>query len=159
MGEDVGREDSASRSLPGSDAQERCRPAEHSGGKPKIYAFSNGGSPGWYYAVALAEDGHVLGDHLCSHEGYIPGDLGVTPGSRPDRHEGQYSKHYPDGYEMEFVPHAQIAGHAGLQAAIAANAALPDEAPASSEAPPLSPSEASAGNLPPDAPISLTKEA
>ncbi len=75
--------------------------------KPKIFAFSNivGGGDG--EALAMAADGTVLGGHWCSHEGFVSHDLGVTPGSRPDRH-ADYAKHYPDGYEMEFVRAADI---------------------------------------------------
>ena len=88
--------------------------------KPKIFAFSNvvGGGDG--QALAIAEDGTVLGEHWCSHEGYVSHDLGVTPGSRPDRHE-TYAKHYPDGYEMEFVRSRDIDGHEGLRKAFELN--------------------------------------
>lgn len=71
--------------------------------KPKIYCFSNVQGGGDGIAYAMAEDGTVLGSHWCSHEAYVPGDLGVDEGSRPDRHKG-YAEHYPSGYEMEFVP-------------------------------------------------------
>lgn len=89
---------------------------------PKIYAFSNVAGGGDGSALAMAEDGTVLGEHWCSHEGYVPGDLGVTPGSRLDRHV-DYKAHYSDGYEMEFVPATDIDDHAGLQAAFLLNAA------------------------------------
>lgn len=87
---------------------------------PKIFVFSNvkGGGDGPCYA--MAEDGHVLGSHYCSHEGFASRDLGVTPGSRPDRHE-DYKKHYPDGYEMEFVPASAIDRHVALQKAFELN--------------------------------------
>lgn len=42
--------------------------------KPKIYVFSGGGSPGFKCCYALAEDGEVLGTHICSSEDYAPGD-------------------------------------------------------------------------------------
>ena len=87
---------------------------------PVIYGFNNGGSPGWLHAVAIAQDGHCLGGHTCSHEGYMPADLGIIAGSRPDRHEESYRKHYPDGYRMDFVPF----DHEGLKKAIENNAAL-----------------------------------
>jgi hypothetical protein len=77
---------------------------------PVIYGFNNGGSPGWYSAVLLAEDGTGLGGHLCSHEGYMEGDLGILEGTRPDRHEG-FRKHYPDGYRMEFIASEDLEGH------------------------------------------------
>lgn len=88
---------------------------------PKIYCFSavNGGGEGPAYA--MAEDGTVLGSHWCSYEGFVPNDLGVREGARLDRHE-HYAKHYPDGYEMEFVRAADIDNHAGLKEAFRLNA-------------------------------------
>lgn len=79
----------------------------------KIYAFSNvvGGGDGAAYA--MADDGTVLGSHWCSHECYVPYDLGVKEGARPDRHE-TYREHFPNGYEMEFVRAADIKTHPGL---------------------------------------------
>ena len=91
---------------------------------PTIYGFNNGGQPGFMDAVLIAESGHCLGGHCCSHEFYMPGDLGVTDGHRPDRHEG-FRKHYPDGYRMEFVSYKDAGSHEGLQAAFKKNAALP----------------------------------
>ena len=89
--------------------------------KPKIYVFSNvvGGGDGICYA--MAEDGTVLGSHWCSHERFAPGDLGVTEGARKDRHE-TYAKHYPDGYEMEFVSSRELAEHEDLAEAFKRNA-------------------------------------
>lgn len=86
----------------------------------KIYAFSNvvGGGDG--IAYAMGDDGTVLGSHWCSNEGYVPHDLGVREGSRPDRHEN-YRKHFPDGYEMEFVPAAEVKTHPGLVEAFRLN--------------------------------------
>lgn len=86
--------------------------------KPKIYCFSNVVGGGEGEAIAIAEDGAVLGSHWCSHECYVSGDLGVEEGSRPDRHE-TYAKHYPDGYEMEFVASKDVEKHEGLRQAIA----------------------------------------
>ncbi len=90
---------------------------------PVIYGFNNGGSPGWYSGCILAEDGTGLGGHVCSHEAYMPNDLGILEGSRDDRHEG-FRAHYPDGYRMEFIPGAEVRGHSGLDAAYAKNQAL-----------------------------------
>jgi hypothetical protein len=95
--------------------------------KPKIYAFSNVRGGGDGIAYAMAEDGTVLGSHWCSHERYVPHDLGVTEGSRPDRHE-TYAAHYPDGYEMEFIRSSEVATHAGLDAAWKANQAMGEAA-------------------------------
>jgi len=93
----------------------------------KIFVFSNvqGGGDGICYA--MAEDGTVLGSHWCSNEYFASGDLGVTPGSRPDRHV-DYAKHYPDGYEMEFIPADEVKAHAGLTAAFALNKQQADAA-------------------------------
>jgi hypothetical protein len=88
---------------------------------PVIYGFNNGGSDGWYTALAMAQDGTVLGSHICSNEGYMPHDLGVLDGSRPDRHETDYQPHYPDGYRMEFVPGSEVREHEGLMAAYKLN--------------------------------------
>lgn len=85
---------------------------------PVIIGFNNGGSPQWFSAVAIAEDGTFLGGHCCSHEGYMEGDLGILEGTSPDRHEKDYKKHYPDGYRMEFVPYELVDHHAKLKAAI-----------------------------------------
>jgi hypothetical protein len=93
----------------------------------KIFVFSNVRGGGDGPALALADDGTCLGSHWCSHEGYAPHDLGVIEGTRPDRHE-TYKKHFPNGYEMEFVPSAKYKGHEGLQKAIALNKIQGEEA-------------------------------
>lgn len=71
---------------------------------PFILGWNNGGSPGLLIACLLSEDGEALGSHCCSDEGYMPHDLGVLEGSRPDRHE-HFKAHYPGGYRMDFVRH------------------------------------------------------
>lgn len=94
---------------------------------PIIYGFNNGGSPGWYSAVLLAEDGKQLGGHICSHEGYMLHDLGILEGTRPDRHE-TFREHYPDGYRMEFIPLKDVRSHPGLETAYQKNQARATEA-------------------------------
>lgn len=90
---------------------------------PIIYGFHNGGSDHFLHAQLFAEDGTALGGHLCSDEGYMPADLGVLEGTRPDRHE-TFREHYPDGYRMEFVGLAEMkAGHPGVMAAYEKNQA------------------------------------
>lgn len=84
---------------------------------PIIYGFNNGGSRGWWNGALLAEDGTALGGHVCSHEGYMRHDLGILEGSRPDRHEGGFQKHYPDGYRMAFVGLEHAGKHEGIEAA------------------------------------------
>lgn len=95
---------------------------------PVIYGFNNGGSTGWLAAVLLAEDGTYLGGHCCSDEGYMPHDLGILEGTRPDRHEA-FRAHYPDGYRMAFVGHADVLQHPGLVAAIKRAEASKDPTP------------------------------
>lgn len=69
---------------------------------PIILGFNNGGSPGWYIAQLVCEDGTGIGSHVCSDEYFMYGDLGILDGSRPDRHE-TFRDHYPDGYRMLFM--------------------------------------------------------
>jgi hypothetical protein len=87
---------------------------------PVIYGFNNGGPRGLLHAVLMAQDGTPLGGHACSDEGYMRHDLGISAGSRPDRHE-TFKTHYPDGYRMDFVPYGLVKEHAGLKAAFEAN--------------------------------------
>lgn len=85
---------------------------------PFIYGFNNGGPRGFLQGVIMAESGHVLGGHCCSHEGYMLADLGMLEDTRPDRHEESFRIHYPDGYRMTFVSSDQVLTHPGLLAAI-----------------------------------------
>lgn len=94
---------------------------------PVIYGFNNGGSPGWFSGCLLAEDGTGLGGHICSSEGYMPHDLGVLDGSRPDRHE-TFRAHYPDGYRMDFVSYADADKHEALGRAFQRNQEKADAA-------------------------------
>lgn len=93
---------------------------------PVIYGFNNGGSSGWYSAVLIAEDGTCLGGHICSSEGYMPHDLGILEGTRPDRHE-TFKKHYPDGYRMVFVKSSDIKEHTKLNKAFKLNSKQEEE--------------------------------
>lgn len=90
---------------------------------PVIYGFNNGGSPGWWSACLIAEDGTGLGGHCCSHEGYMRSDLGVLEGARPDRHE-HFRAHYPDGYRMDFVSYDDVRDHEALKLAFERNKAI-----------------------------------
>lgn len=84
---------------------------------PVIYGFNNGGSNGWLEGVLMSQDGVYLGGHICSNEGYMPRDLGILEGSRPDRHE-DFRMHYPGGYRMEFVENHKICCNDGLKSAL-----------------------------------------
>jgi hypothetical protein len=85
---------------------------------PVIYGFNNGGGDNWYEALLITEDGHWIGSHLCSHEGYMPNDLGILTGSRSDRHV-TFAAYYPDGYRMEFVGYDEFKTHERIKAACA----------------------------------------
>lgn len=87
---------------------------------PVIYGFNNGGRPEWYSAVLISEDGYYLGGHICSSEAYMPADLGILEGTRPDRHE-TFKEHYPDGYRMEFVSFNDVRSHEKLNIAFKKN--------------------------------------
>lgn len=93
---------------------------------PFIIGFNNGGSAGFLSAVAIAEDGKVLGGHMCSTEGYMKHDLGILEGTRNDRHEESYKVHYPNGYRMDFVSHADVKSDKRLQRAFELNNAAED---------------------------------
>jgi hypothetical protein len=67
--------------------------------KGVIYAFCNGGSGDWWNMLALAEDGHCLAGHVCSHPSYGRGDMGVTGDWKHDL----YAKHYPQGFEVVWI--------------------------------------------------------
>ncbi len=67
--------------------------------KPTIYAFCNGGEPGWLNMAALSEDGVFLAGHVCSSTVYGPHDMGVTG----DWKHEIYRKYYPDGFEVVWV--------------------------------------------------------
>lgn len=96
---------------------------------PRIMAFNNTkGRSDWNSCLAMAEDGHVLGSHFCSHEGYAPHDLGVLEGTRDDRHKESYQVHYPDGYVMEFVRGENVESHAKLMEAFERNKRLGEAA-------------------------------
>jgi hypothetical protein len=87
---------------------------------PKIYCFSNAADGGVGVAYAMAEDGNVLGSRYCSNQHYVPQDLGMLYGLHEDR-KAAYRKHYPEGYEMEFVPSAEVLKHPGLMEAFRLN--------------------------------------
>lgn len=86
--------------------------------KKKIYGFNNGGARSFLQAVALGEDGSFLASHLCSSEGFMLHDLGVTS----DWKHEIYNKHFGEGnWEIEFVPSGGIDSHEGLQKALQLN--------------------------------------
>lgn len=68
---------------------------------PKIfvYCYPGGVREGDVIGYALAEDGHCLASHLSSNKNFSKHDMGTTSDWKHDL----YSKHYPDGFELEWV--------------------------------------------------------
>jgi len=100
---------------------------------PVIFGFNNGGSTGWLEAVAIAEDGVALGNHICSSEFYMPSDLGLLDETRPDR-EQAYKEHYPHGFRCEFVSYDDVHNTPKLVEAFRLNKLLPRDEPEGTEA-------------------------
>lgn len=82
--------------------------------KKKIYAFNNGGRPGFYEAVAVGEDGLCLASHICSDERWMLHDMGVTSDWKHDT----YDAWAPEGWEIEFIPSEELDTHEDLKKAI-----------------------------------------
>ena len=76
--------------------------------------------PGFMPCFALAEDGTCLGSHMCSTEEFARKDLGDL-NHTPDDRANDYAAHYPDGYQLEFVPASLVETHPGLQRALQEN--------------------------------------
>lgn len=94
----------------------------------KIYCFNNGGSKDWWYAQAIADDGHALAGHICSHPGFMKHDLGITSNWK---HE-IYDKHFGAGnWELEWVE--DIEAHPGIVEAFRLNKMLSAEEAAKDE--------------------------
>lgn len=91
------------------------------GTKKKIYYFNNGGRPGWYQAVAIAEDGTDLAGHICSSESFMHNDMGATSNWKHEKYNEYYGV---DGWELEWVPGDKIDKHEGLQRALKLNEEL-----------------------------------
>lgn len=90
---------------------------------PIIYGFNNGGNPGFYSAIALAESGHDLAGHICSTEGWMPLDLGFHDAGFIHKRE-HYRQHYPEGYRTIFLERDELSTDTGFLAAIERNKEL-----------------------------------
>ena len=91
---------------------------------PKIYlwAVKTGWSSGDVMGFAMAEDGHVLAEHLSSNEDWAMHDLGLGSDWKHD----DYHEHYPDGsFELEWVSDPD--NHEGWKAAFEKNQKLKEE--------------------------------
>ena len=88
---------------------------------PIVYGFNNGGGRYMWQAIAMAQDGTVLGSHCCSNELYMPSDIGMLEGN--EYRAKSFTKHYPDGWRVEFVGINGVPTHEGLKVAFALNKA------------------------------------
>lgn len=91
------------------------------GGFGSVHGSTVGGD---VLGCAMAEDGHVLAEHLSSSVDFAKHDLGLTS----DWQHEHYKKHAPDGYDLEWVDDRKT--HPGWLAAFALNKQL---APAEEE--------------------------
>jgi hypothetical protein len=90
-----------------------------------IYVFNNGGSPGWYSAVAVCECGAALAGHICSHESFMAHDMGLVGDWKHDVYRAHLDVVHGGGeWSLVWVPtdEVQARSHAGLEAACARNA-------------------------------------
>lgn len=69
---------------------------------------------------AVAEDGHCIGQHLSSNVMFSQHDMGFTSDWKHDN----YSKHYPDGYELEWIDEENLNNHQGWLDALKLNKEL-----------------------------------
>lgn len=85
---------------------------------PKIFLYCYP-APNWgehdVIGYALAEDGTVLASHISSNKAFSQHDMGLTSNWK---HEA-YEKHYPEGFELEWVDDPD--NHPGVAAAYALN--------------------------------------
>jgi hypothetical protein len=83
-----------------------------------VYLFSNAIGRSECCGFALADDGVMLATEWCSCDDYVRRDLGGYEYTRADLRE-KYAAHFPQGYQIVYVPWRNVIHHAGLQAAIA----------------------------------------
>lgn len=87
--------------------------------KTKILCWVNqGAGTDWQVVMAMTENGHYLASHVSSHELWAKHDIGLTSNWKHDI----YSKHCPDGYELEWIDNPE--SHEGLDAAYKLNQEL-----------------------------------
>ena len=88
-------------------------------GKHKIYCFNNGGPERFLNAVAIADDGHVLAQHLCSHECFMRHDLGISSNWKHENYNNHFGE---DNWQLEWV--SDVENHEGLKSAFELNAQM-----------------------------------
>ena len=88
--------------------------------KATIFVFCNSCAPQWHSAVAIAADGTGLTGHVCSGHAWFDHDMGFSSNWKHD----VYDKHYPEGWELEYVETTAIANHERLQKAFKLHRAM-----------------------------------
>jgi hypothetical protein len=89
---------------------------------PYIIGFNNGGPEHLRSAVSIAQDGTVLGTHVCTHEGWMISDLGLSAETLKEHRTEAYIEHYPNGYRTTFITYNEAHHCAPLKEALALNA-------------------------------------
>jgi len=94
--------------------------------KHKIYCFNNSvGKTDWNHVLAVADDGHCLAGHICSHEYYFKHDIGITSNWQHDK----YNKHFGEGnWELVWLDEVAPGKYPELDAAMALNQQLAEDA-------------------------------
>ena len=84
----------------------------------KLYLFNNTqGNSGMDSCYSMTDKGIVLGNHLCSHSGFMQLDLHDHPKRQED-----IKNHFGDEpYELIIVPDGEVRTHAGLTEAFKLN--------------------------------------
>lgn len=81
-----------------------------------IYATVNGGSDGWWNAIAICECGSALAGHISSTHGWAKHDMGLD--NDVMKQHAKYRAHCPDGYKLVWVGsdelRSQIKNKAGV---------------------------------------------
>lgn len=97
--------------------------------KPTIYAFINGGSPGWFEVMAIAEDGEFLAGHISSSVSWAQIDI-----DHEQKHE-HYRRKYPDGFQFLWLDGDKPEDLAIIKQLGEKNRALAEKESASAEQP------------------------
>lgn len=91
----------------------------------ELYLFNNG-SPfkGWNDCYSMTDDGHVLGNHICSADTFMMHDLHDRPGRLKVIKE--YFK--DEDYQVIVIPSDEVRNHEGLKKAFELNQKLREKA-------------------------------
>lgn len=94
--------------------------------KHKIYCFCNNKTiTDWNEIIAIADDGHCLAGHICSHPCYFKHDIGITSNWQHDK----YNKHFGEGnWELVWLDSVEPGETPELDAAMALNKQLAEDA-------------------------------